>query len=298
VEAISHCGATPVFVDIDETSYTMNPEKLEEAITKRTKAVIPVHLYGQTADMAPIMEIARRHGLYVIEDACQAHGAEYHGKRAGSMGDAGCFSFYPGKNLGAYGEAGGVVTNNPDLAVKIKTLRDHGQSRKYHHEVVGVNSRMDGLQGAILGAKLRHLPEWNEARREKAEIYREQLQGIDGVTLPVEMDYARHVYHIFALRVRNRDALMAALSEKGIGCSVHYPVPVHLQDAYRSMKLRKGSFPVAEKCAEEVVSLPMFAELSDDQIEYVVYMVRQFYRYSRQFAAVEPAQSHSFAGAC
>lgn len=277
-EAISLCGATPVFVDVDEQSYTMNPALLEAAITPRTKAVIPVHLYGQPADMDPIMAIARKHGLFVVEDACQAHGAEYKGRRAGSMGDAGCFSFYPGKNLGAYGEAGGVVTHNPGLAATIKMLRDHGQSRRYHHEVIGVNSRMDGLQGGVLGVKLRYLPSWNAERRRKADMYREQLSGVDGIILPREMDYARHVYHIFAARVRNRDAFLAALTEKGVGCGIHYPVPIHLQGAYSSMVMKKGTFPVAEKCAAEVVSLPMFPELTEEQIEHVVYEVKSFLR--------------------
>jgi dTDP-4-amino-4,6-dideoxygalactose transaminase len=294
-EAISLCGATPVFVDVDEQSYTMNPGLLEEAITSRTKAVIPVHLYGQAADMAPIMAIARKHGLYVIEDACQAHGAEYQGRRAGSIGDAGCFSFYPGKNLGAYGEAGGVVTNDPELAAKVRMLRDHGQSHKYHHQVIGVNSRMDGLQGAVLGVKLRYLPNWNEERRRRAELYREQLSGVDGIILPREMDYARHIYHIFAVRVRNRDALMAALTEKGVGCGIHYPVPVHLQEAYNFMGMKKGQFPVAEKCADEVVSLPMFAELTEEQIEYVAYEIKSFFRHYRPVAADMTTQAQPFA---
>jgi dTDP-4-amino-4,6-dideoxygalactose transaminase len=278
VEAISLCGATPVLVDVDEQSYTMDPGLLEGAITTRTKAVIPVHLYGQTADMTPIMEIARKHGLYVIEDACQAHGAEYRGRRAGSIGDTGCFSFYPGKNLGAYGEAGAVVTSNPELAEKVRILRDHGQSRKYRHEVIGVNSRMDGLQGAVLGVKLRHLPDWNEKRRRRAYMYREQLSGVNGIILPREMEYARHIYHIFALRVPKRDEFMAALTEKGVGCGIHYPVPVHLQGAYSFMGLQRGSFPVAEKCADELVSLPMFAELTEEQIEYVAYEVKKIFR--------------------
>jgi len=295
VEAICLCGATPVFVDVDEQSYNMNPDLLEAAITKRTKAIIPVHLYGQTADMATIMEIARKHGLYVIEDACQAHGAEYRGSKAGSIGDAGCFSFYPGKNLGAYGEAGGVVTNNPDLAQKIKTLRDHGQSQKYHHKVIGVNSRMDGLQGAVLGVKLRHLSDWNEARRKNAQIYREQLSGLEGVILPREFDYGQHVYHIFAVRVSNRDAFMAALNEKGVGCNIHYPVPVHLQEAFSFMGLRKGHFPVAERCAEEVVSLPMFAELTEDQIEYVVDAVKSFFPKKRPLATEMITAAQTFA---
>ncbi len=279
VEAISLCGATPVFVDVDEQSYTMNPHLLEAAITPRTKAVIPVHLYGQMADMDPIMDIAKRHGLLVIEDACQAHGAEYRGRPAGSIGDAGCFSFYPGKNLGAYGEAGGVVTNQPELEQRIRKLRDHGQSRKYFHEMIGVNSRMDGLQGAVLGVKLRHLPDWNEARRRNAELYRTYLNGVDGLILPQEMDYAKHIYHIFAVRVPNRDAFMNELTQQDIGCGIHYPVPVHLQEAYAFMGMPKGSFPVAEQCADETVSLPMFPELSQEQIELVADVIIRYFRH-------------------
>lgn len=279
-EAISLCGATPVFVDVDAKSFTMNPHLLKDAITPRTKAVIPVHLYGQMADMDPIVEIAVKHGLFVVEDACQAHGAEYKGHRAGSMGDAGCFSFYPGKNLGAYGEAGGVVTNNPDLAAKVRMLRDHGQSKKYHHEAIGVNSRMDGFQGAVLGVKLKHLAAWNDARRRNAEAYRGLLSGIDGITLPAEMDYARHVYHIFAVRVRNRSAFMAELTEKGIGCGIHYPVPIHLQAAYAFLGKGVKSFPVTEMCADDVVSLPMFPELSGEQMEYVADTIKRFLSHS------------------
>ncbi len=276
VEAISLCGATPVFVDADEKNYTMDPALLEAAITPRTKAIIPVHLYGQMADMDPIMEIAARHNLYVVEDACQAHGAEYHGRRAGSMGHAGCFSFYPGKNLGAYGEAGGVVTNDDELAAKIKMLRDHGQSKKYSHAMIGVNSRMDGLQGAVLGVKLKYLDSWNEGRVRNAELYRQQLSGIDGITLPEKMDYAHHIYHIFAVRVPKREAFMEALKEKGIACGIHYPIPVHLQDAYKFMGKKKGDFPVAEKCAEETVSLPMFPELKEEQITHTAEVIKAF----------------------
>lgn len=276
-EAISLCGASPVFVDVDEESYTMNPALLEAAITPQTKAVIPVHLYGQMADMDPIIEIARRHGLYVIEDACQAHGAKYKGKLAGSIGDAGCFSFYPGKNLGAYGEAGGVVTNNFELASKIKMLRDHGQSSKYYHEVVGVNSRMDGFQGAVLNVKLKYLTAWNEARIRNAELYKLKLADIVDVKLPEKMDYAHHVNHLFAIRVLNRDAFMAALTDKWIGCGVHYPLPIHLQTAYGFLGKGKGSYPIAEKCADELVSLPMFPELKEEQIEYVTAEIKRYF---------------------
>jgi dTDP-4-amino-4,6-dideoxygalactose transaminase len=273
-EAISFCGARPVFVDVEEKSFTMDPALLEAAITPRTRAVIPVHLFGQPADMDPILEIARRHNLFVIEDACQSHGAGYRGRPAGSMGDTGCFSFYPGKNLGAYGEAGAVVTNNPELAAALKMLRDHGQSRKYHHGVIGWNGRMDGIQGGILSVKLRYLSKANEARRKNAALYSELLAGAAGIGLPLEMEYANHVYHLYVIRVKERDALMKSLAGQGISCGIHYPVPVHLQEAYRFLGLAEGSFPIAEACAAEIVSLPMFPELSAEQIHYVADTLR------------------------
>jgi len=274
-EAITYSGAQPVFVDVEERSHTMNPVLLEKAITPKTKAVIPVHLFGQPADMDPIMEIARKHGLFVIEDACQAHGAQYNGKTAGTIGDAGCFSFYPGKNLGAYGEAGAVVTNDSEIAKKIKILRDHGQSRKYYHKVIGWNGRMDGLQGAVLSVKLKHLPAWNEARRKNAALYSNLLMDVEGITLPKEMDYARHVYHLYVIRTHHRDDLKGYLAERGIECGIHYPVPIHLQEAYRHFGIRKGTFPVAEKCAEQFLSLPMYPELTGEQIEYVAAELRK-----------------------
>lgn len=267
-EAISFCGATPVFVDIDEQTYNMNPNLLDAAITPKTKAIIPVHLFGQTADMDPIMEIARKYNLVVIEDACQSHGSEYMGKRSGSIGDAGAFSFYPGKNLGAYGEAGAIVTNNAELASKIQMFRDHGQSKKYYHGMIGWNARMDGIQGAILSTKLKHLESWTEARRKNASLYNELLSNVDGIITPQESGYARHVYHIYAIRVKNRDKLIERLAEKEIFCGIHYPVPIHLQEAYNFLGLSKGSFPISEKCAEEFVSLPMYPELTEAQIKY------------------------------
>jgi dTDP-4-amino-4,6-dideoxygalactose transaminase len=284
-EAISFCGAKPVFVDIDEQTYNMDPQKLNEylrfrnpksEIPCRLKAIIPVHLFGQMADMDPIMEIAEEYGLFVIEDACQAHGAEYKGKRAGSIGDAGCFSFYPGKNLGAYGEAGAVVTNNAELDNKIRMLRDHGQVSKYYHEMIGWNARMDGLQGAVLSAKLKHLESWNESRRKNAKWYDDLLVGLDGIIVPREVAYAKHVYHIYAIGVQNREALIGYLQEKDIHCGIHYPIPVHLQKAYDFMGQGKGSLPIAERCAEELVSLPMFPELSKEKIEHVVSEVKGF----------------------
>ncbi len=276
VEAISFCGAKPVFVDVDERTYNMNPDLLEDNITPRTKAIIPVHLYGQMADMDRIMQIARAHGLFVVEDACQAHGAEYKGRRAGSIGDAGCFSFYPGKNLGAYGEAGAIVTNNTELAEKMRMFRDHGQAKKYYHSMIGWNARMDGFQGAVLSVKLKHLPGWNDARRKNAQLYNDLLANVKSVITPAEADYARHVYHIYAIRAQNRDALIRGLAEKDISCGIHYPVPVHLQEAYAQLGHGRNSFPVAEKCADEFVSLPMFAELSAEQIEKVAREINCF----------------------
>lgn len=269
-EAISYCGALPVFVDVDECTYTMNPGALQEAITPRTKAVIPVHLFGQPADMDPILELGREYGIHVVEDACQAHGARYKGRRTGSMGVAGCFSFYPGKNLGAFGEAGAVTTNNPGLAEKIRILRDHGQSRKYHHAKVGWNCRMDGIQAAVLQVKLPSLERDNQRRRDIAVRYNEALRGVPGVLTPLNAAYARHVYHIYAVRVKERERVMERLAQQEVGCAVHYPIAIHLQEAYRGLGYEKGSFPVAERCAREFVSLPMYPELTPTQVERVV----------------------------
>jgi len=275
-EAISFCGAKPVFVDVDEKTYNMNPSLIEAAITPKTKAIIPVHLFGQMADMDAIVNIAKNHGLYVIEDACQAHGSLYKGHTAGTMGSVGCFSFYPGKNLGAYGEAGAVVTNSADLADKIRVLRDHGQAKKYYHDSIGWNARMDGFQGAVLSVKLKHLNIWNEARRKNALLYNALLVGTNGIILPREADYSKHVYHIYAIRVQNRDDFISALGQKEINCGIHYPIPLHLQSAYTFLGYKKNSFPVVETCASEFVSLPMFPELTSGQIEYVVSEIKQF----------------------
>jgi dTDP-4-amino-4,6-dideoxygalactose transaminase len=283
-EAISFCGAKPVFVDIDSRTYTMDPALLERAISPRTKAIIPVHLFGQPADMDPILEIARKHGLPVVEDACQAHGAEYKGKRAGAIGVAGCFSFYPGKNLGAFGEAGAVVTDSEELKGKIQVLRDHGQAKKYYHTVIGWNGRMDGIQGAVLRVKLKYLGDANAARRNHGRQYGKLLGGIKGITTPKEADYARHVYHVYTVRVADRDRLLQAMTAKGIACGIHYPVPLHLQDAYRFLGYAAGSFPVSERCAKEFLSLPMFPELRAEQIESVVRELKGLVD-----AAVQPA---------
>lgn len=274
-EAISACGATPIFIDVDEKTYNMNPDLLEEAITPKTKAVIPVHLYGQVCEMEKILRIADSHGLFVIEDACQAHGAEYKDWPAGSMGDAGCFSFYPGKNLGAYGEAGAVTTNKPELAEKMRMYRDHGQQSKYYHSMVGWNDRMDGIQGAVLSVKLQYLAQWNQARRTNARAYSQRLSELADVITPFQpMNGSSHVYHVYAIRVRFRDALMKHLTEQGIGCGIHYPVPIHLQKAYRHMGLTEGSFPVAEACAKELVSLPMFPELKPSHVDAVCQAIK------------------------
>jgi dTDP-4-amino-4,6-dideoxygalactose transaminase len=268
-EAISFCGAKPVFVEVDERTYTLDPARLEAAITPRTKAVIPVHLYGQMADMDPIMEIAGRRGLKVVEDACQAHGAEYKGRKAGSIGHAGAFSFYPGKNLGAWGEAGAVVTNDSDLCGKMKALRDHGQESKYHHSSIGWNGRMDGIQGAVLRVKLRSLHQGNTARMAHAKHYDQLLAGTKNLIVPHNAAPRGHVYHLYVVRVPNRDQVLRTLGERGVACGVHYPRPVHLQKAYGYLGLARGSFPITERCADEILSLPMFPELAPSQIETV-----------------------------
>jgi dTDP-4-amino-4,6-dideoxygalactose transaminase len=277
-EAISLCGARPVFVDVDAATYTMDPVLIEAAVTPRTKALIPVHLFGQAADMDPILGIARKHGLAVVEDACQAHGAAYKGRPAGSLGDAGCFSFYPGKNIGAFGEAGALTTDRPELAQQARALADHGQRVKYFHQEIGWNCRMDGIQAAILKLKLARLPADNERRRAHAALYRELLGGVEEITLPAEADYATHVYHVYAPRVPAREAVLRHLAAAGIGCGIHYPVPVHLQEAYRRLGHQPGDFPVAERAAAEFLSLPMYPELTPEQIRLVAHELKQAVR--------------------
>jgi dTDP-4-amino-4,6-dideoxygalactose transaminase len=269
-EAISLCGARPVFVDVDEETYTMDPAQLESAITLRTQAIIPVHLFGQMADMDKILAIARRHGTPVVEDACQAHGAEYKARRAGSLGVAGCFSFYPGKNLGAFGEAGAVTTDEPELWSRIQMLRDHGQAAKHLHSAIGWNARMDGIHAAVLSLKLRRLETANTARRTHARLYDQLLADEPRVTRPAEASHNLHVYHIYAVRVNDRDEVLQRMAAQGVNCAVHYPVPIHLQKAYGFLGLKRGSFPVAERCAQEFLSLPIYPELLDEQIHFVV----------------------------
>jgi dTDP-4-amino-4,6-dideoxygalactose transaminase len=277
-EAISICGARPVFVDIDERTYTMDPRQLERAITLRTQAVIPVHLFGQMADLDPILSIAARHGTPVVEDACQAHGAEYKGRRAGSYGVVGCFSFYPGKNLGAFGEAGAITTEEPELRARVQALRDHGQASKNMHSTIGWNARMDAIQAAVLSVKLRRLDEANQARRAHARLYDELLADEPRVTRPWVAPYAKHVFHIYALRVQDRDAVLQRMAAQGVNCSVHYPLPIHLQQAYRFLGLGPGSFPVAERCSNELLSLPMYPELKAEEIEFVVDILKKSLR--------------------
>ena len=273
VSAIDYTGATPVFVDIDPQTFTMDAAQLEAAITPRTKAIIPVHLYGQCADMDPILELARKHNLIVVEDACQAHGAEYKGRRAGSIGDMGCFSFYPGKNLGAYGEAGMVTTDNPEFARTIRMLRDWGAEKKYHHVLKGYNFRMEGIQGAVLRVKLRYLEDWTEMRRAAAANYDRLLAGI-GISTPQALAHNRHVYHIYAIRTAHRQAWQSALLAQGIQSGIHYPTPVHLLPAFSDLGYVVGRFPHSEEAANAVLSLPMYPELNSVQCEAVAQALR------------------------
>ncbi len=268
-EAITQAGGKIVFVDIDPDTYNLDPSKIEAAITSNTKGIVPVHLYGQSVDMDAISSIAEKHGLWVVEDACQAHLAEYKGRKAGSMGIAGAFSFYPGKNLGACGEGGAVTTNDDEIAARIRMIRDHGQAKKYYHDMEGYNGRCDALQAAALRVKLKHLDAWNEARRKNADLYFELLKGIDGIKLPIISHDYLPVFHLFVIQVENRDKIQEILGEKGISTGLHYPVPLHRQKAYTDMDLKEGSFPVTEESASKILSLPMFPELTEEQIRYV-----------------------------
>ena len=275
ISAISFANAVPVFVDIDPDSYTMDPSKIEEKITEKTKVILPVHLYGQSADMAPILDIAEQHGLKVVEDACQAHGAEYKGQKVGSFGDIGCFSFYPSKNLGAYGDGGMVVTNSETTAVQLKMLRNYGQEKRYVHTTKGFNSRLDEMQAAILKVKLNYLNKWNERRRRIAALYEERIT-CGPIVKPQEMAYAKHMYHLYVIRTPRRDRLQEVLRERGIGTLIHYPVPVHLQVAYQDLGVKEGALPVTETAAKEILSLPMFPELTDEEVGYICEKINSF----------------------
>lgn len=275
VSAICYAGATPVFVDVEPVTLTMDPAQLEAAITARTKAILPVHLYGQMADMAPILTIAEKYGIPVIEDACQAHGASYGPAKSGSMGVSGCFSFYPGKNLGACGEGGIVVTSDAAQAHRMRMLRDWGQEQRYHHTLKGFNYRMDGLQGAILRVKLRHLPAWTEARQRHGAHYTSLLRNSRFVTAPAEVEARRHVYHVYALRCDDRDRLRTELADRGVQTGLHYPIPVHLQRAHQDLGYRAGDFPQSEAAARSVLSLPIYPEMTGEQVEFVAAVVER-----------------------
>ncbi|MCX7994753.1 MAG: DegT/DnrJ/EryC1/StrS family aminotransferase [candidate division WOR-3 bacterium] len=293
-EAISFTGATPIFVDIKEDSYTIDPEKVKEYIENKcewiekkgilrdrerklnVRAIIPVHLYGQTADMDEILKIAQEYNLAVIEDAAQAHGALYKNKKAGSIGLLSAFSFYPSKNLGAYGQGGMVLTNDEGLAEKVRMLIDHGQKERYLHEFEGWNFKMDGFQAAILNVKLNYLDDWNEDRRQNAYYYNQLLNNTEKIITPKEMDYGKHIYHLYAVRVPDREKFQNFLKERGIGTGIHYPKPLHLQKAYNHLGYKEGDFPISEKCAREIVSLPMFPELTKKEIEYVCEQIKDW----------------------
>lgn len=276
-EAIALTGAKPVFVDIDPQTYTMDVSQIEAQITPQTRAIIPVHLYGQPADMDPIVELAEQRSIRVIEDACQAHGARYKGRRTGGLGHLAAYSFYFSKNLGAYGEGGMVTTRDGELARKLRMLRDHGSPERYHHELIGLNGRLDEIQAAVLRVKLPHLDDWNAQRQSNAMHYAELLAGIEEVIAPEIAPFAEHVFHLYVVRVPRRDAVLAHLRERGVGAGIHYPVPCHLQPAFRGLGYAQGDLPVTERIAGEIMSLPMYAELTAEQRVYVANAIREFY---------------------
>ena len=278
-EAITHIGGKIVFMDINPKTYTIDVSKIEEKISNKTRAIIPVHLYGQPADMDPIIKLAKKYNLEIIEDTAQAHGAEYKDKKVGSIGEVGCFSFYPGKNLGAYGDAGMITTNSEEIAKKVKLLRNHGRiTKKYEHQIEGYSSRLDNLQAAILRVKLKYLNKWNDLRRKNARKYNELLNNIGGIITPYEADYAKHVYHLYVIRTEDRDKLREELKSKSIATGIHYPIPLHLQPAYNYLGYKEGDFPITEKASQEILSLPMFAELNGNQIVEICHWIKIFYK--------------------
>jgi len=277
ISAISFANAVPKLVDIDPATFTIDVNKLEAAITVRTKVIMPVHLFGQSADLSPILEIARRRNLKVIEDACQAHGALYGDRKVGTLGDTGCFSFYPSKNLGAYGDGGLVCTNDAEIADRLRLLRNYGQRKRYYHITKGFNSRLDEMQAAILRTKLPDLDETNQRRQQIALYYDKLLKGAPVIT-PQRVKHGTHIFHLYVIRAPQRDVLMAYLAEQGIETIIHYPVPVHLQEAYSDLNVDKGSLPAAEKAAEEIVSLPIYPEIREDEVEAVAESIRRFYK--------------------
>ena len=274
--AISHTGAKPIFADIDPETYNIDLNKIEERVTPNTKAIIPVHLYGRAVNMERLMSIADKRSLKVIEDACQAHGATWKGRKVGSFGDIGCFSFYPGKNLGAYGDGGAIVTSDDALYEKLKMMRNYGSPKKYYHDFIGYNSRLDTVQAAVLNVKLRYLKEWNNKRIANARLYNQKLKGVGDIVLPnVENDEC-HVFHLYVIRTKKRDELLNYLKENDVQCGIHYPVPIYSLDAYNSLGLTGEDYPVTEKYSKEILSLPMFAELTEKQIDRVVGLIKKF----------------------
>jgi dTDP-4-amino-4,6-dideoxygalactose transaminase len=270
---ISKVGAKPVFVDVDEETFNLDIKKIEKAINSKTRAIIPVHLCGQAADLDPIYKLAKKHNLIVIEDCCQAHGAEYKGQKV-PIGETGAFSFYPGKNLGSFGDSGALVTDNKEIADYVRLLRNDGSKKKYYHEIIGFKSRLDAIQAAVLKAKLKHLNNWNESRRRNAQLYNKLLKGI--IKTPKETDYAKHVYHLYMIQSDKRDELQKFLAEKEISTVIHYPVPIHLQEAYKNLGYSTGDFPVTEKLSKTILSIPMFPELKEEEIKYIVDVIKEF----------------------
>ncbi|MES1213385.1 MAG: DegT/DnrJ/EryC1/StrS family aminotransferase, partial [Singulisphaera sp.] len=294
--AISYVGATPVYVDVDRTTYTLDAALVERAITPRTKAILPVHLYGQACDLDALSHLAAKHGLVLIEDAAQAHGARHYGRRVGSIGKVGCFSFYPGKNLGAFGEAGAIVTSDAAVAARVRRLRDHAQDGRHNHVELGYNARMEGLQGAVLDVKLRHLDDWNAARRRHARRYSELLAGIPELTLPSAESEDAHVWHLYVVLLNgiDRKTLMGQLAERGVATAIHYPTLVPFQPAYAHLNYHRGQFPVAEDVAGRCLSLPMYAELTDSQIDHVVHALRECLAESRKKRTHAVPVPHAF----
>lgn len=272
---ISYTGAKPIFVDVEDQTYNIDPQKLKEVITDKTKVIMPVHLYGQAANMDEINAIAKERGIAVVEDACQSHGASYNGKKVGSLGDISCFSFYPTKALGAFGDGGIVVTNSEEISQKIQMLRDYGRKDRYAHQIKGYNSRLDTVQAVVLSAKLKHLDQWNKMRADNAAIYCDLLKDVEGVVLPTVKEGQTHVFQTFAVRVDQRDVVLEKMKEKGIGVLIHYPIPVHLQEAYADLGYGKGDYPVSEKLSDSVLSLPMFPHMKKEQVEYVAHSLKE-----------------------
>lgn len=282
--AITNLGAKPIFVDIDSKTYNIDVNQIEKNITNKTKAILPVHLYGHPAEMNKILEIAKKYNLKVIEDACQAHGALYNGKKVGSFGDLACFSFYPTKNLGAYGDAGIITTNNKELANKLKMLRNYGQTKKYYYEIRGINTRLDEIQAAILNVKLKYLDKWNEKRIKNANLYTSLLKNIPEISLPISQD-SKHVFYSYIIRTENRDQLQKYLEENGILTLIHFPIPLHLQKVHKNLGYKLNDFPITEKYANEILSLPMFPELTKSEIKYIAEKIKEFINKNKTFSS-------------